>query len=149
MRAAGRSGLTSAYSAGLRSRRLDGGNDVSLSRDDLARRNGHRSAPVRIAVVGLGYWGPNLVRNLHELSEAEVAYVCDGRQEPLDAITRRYPAIAAGDAYETVLADPTVEAVAIATPVSTHFDLASRALEAGKHVFVEKPLAASSWRPRI
>jgi len=99
---------------------------------------------VRIAVVGLGYWGPNLVRNLHELGEAEVVYVCDARQERLDAITRRYPAIAAVRAFETVLADPTVEAVAIATPVSTHFDLASRALEAGKHVFVEKPLAGSS-----
>jgi len=99
---------------------------------------------VRIAVVGLGYWGPNLVRNLHELGEAEVVYVCDARQERLDGITRRYPAIAAVRAFETVLADPTVEAVAIATPVSTHFDLASRALEAGKHVFVEKPLAGSS-----
>ena len=118
---------------------------MSVSRNDLARRNGQpSSAPVRIAVVGLGYWGPNLVRNLHELSEAEVAYVCDSRQEQLDAITRRYPAIAAVRSLETVLADPTVEAVAIATPVSTHFDLALRALEAGKHVFVEKPLAGSS-----
>jgi predicted dehydrogenase len=118
---------------------------VSVIRNDPARQNGHpSSAPVRIAVVGLGYWGPNLVRNLHELPEAEVAYVCDGRQEPLDAITRRYPAIAAVRSFETVLADPTVEAVAIATPVSTHADLASRALEAGKHVFVEKPIAGSS-----
>jgi len=100
--------------------------------------------PVRIAVVGLGYWGPNLVRNLHELPEAEVAYVCDGRPEPLEAIRRRYPASRVTRSYDSVLNDPSVDAVAIATPVSTHFELASRALEAGKHVFVEKPLAGSS-----
>jgi predicted dehydrogenase len=108
-------------------------------------RNGHpASAPVRVAVVGLGYWGPNLVRNLYELPEAEVAYVCDSRQEALDGITRRYPAITAVRSFEMILADPAVEAVAIATPVSSHYALALRALEAGKHVFVEKPLAGSS-----
>jgi predicted dehydrogenase len=116
---------------------------VSVNGNGRTRLNGH-SAPVRIAVVGLGYWGPNLVRNLHELREAEVAYACDGRQEALDEIGRRYPGIAGVQSFDTVLADPTVEAVAIATPVSTHFELASRALEAGKHVFVEKPLARSS-----
>jgi predicted dehydrogenase len=116
-------------------------------------RNGHPSplplsVPVRIAVVGLGYWGPNLVRNLHELPEAEVAYVCDGRAEPLEAIRRRYPASRVTRSYDAVLNDPTVDAVAIATPVSTHFELAVRALEAGKHVFVEKPLAGSSAEAR-
>jgi predicted dehydrogenase len=100
--------------------------------------------PVNIAVVGLGYWGPNLVRNLHELPEAHVGYVCDPRESALQSIARRYPGIAGVRAYETVLRDPAVEAVAIATPVATHFELARRALEAGKHVFVEKPLAASS-----
>ena len=117
-------------------------------------RNGQPSplpltVPVRIAVVGLGYWGPNLVRNLHELPEAEVAYVCDGRAEPLEAIRRRYPAQPGDDARTTRCSnDPTVDAVAIATPVSTHFELAARALEAGKHVFVEKPLAGSSAEAR-
>ena len=100
--------------------------------------------PVRIAVVGLGYWGPHLVRNLHELPGAEIAYVCDGRPAALDAIRRRYPAIAGTGSYDLVLRDPYVDAVAIATPVSTHFELARRALAAGKHVFVEKPLAGSS-----
>ena len=105
--------------------------------------NGH-TPPVGVAVVGLGYWGPNLVRNLHELSTADVRYVCDSRDAALNPIARRYPAIRAVNAYESVLRDPKVEAVAIATPVSTHFDLAMRALEADKHVFIEKQLAASA-----
>ena len=100
--------------------------------------------PVQIAVVGLGYWGPNLVRNLHEVECAEVAWVCDARAEPLEAIARRYPAVRRTTNYAEVLADPAVEAVAVATPVSTHFSLAAAAISAGKHVFVEKPLAASS-----
>ena len=100
--------------------------------------------PVRIAVVGLGYWGPNLVRNLYDLPGAEVAWVCDLRPSTLESIARRYPAVSTTTSFEDVLADETVEAIAIATPVSTHHPLALRALRAGKHVFVEKPLAASS-----
>ena len=100
--------------------------------------------PVRVAVVGLGYWGPNLVRNLHEIYEGEVVSACDRRPEALDAIRRRYPAVRLTSEFEDVLADPAVEAVALATPVSTHHRLAAAALAAGKHVFVEKPLAASS-----
>jgi predicted dehydrogenase len=100
--------------------------------------------PLRGAVVGLGYWGPNLVRNLNELAEADLACVCDMREESLAAIGRRYPATATTTRYEDVLEDPTIDMVLIATPVSTHFRLAADALRAGKHVFVEKPLAASS-----
>jgi predicted dehydrogenase len=100
--------------------------------------------PVRVAVVGLGYWGPNLVRNLNEIGGAELCCVCDLRRDALDSIRRRYPSVARRTRYEDVLDDPTVEAVAIATPVSTHFELVRAALLAGKHVFVEKPLAASS-----
>ena len=98
----------------------------------------------RVAVVGLGYWGPNLVRNLHELPDAELTTVCDMRQEALDAIARRYPAIATTTSFDEVIADPAIDAIAIATPVSTHYPLACAALDAGKHVFIEKPLAASS-----
>src|SRR4051812_13645512 len=97
--------------------------------------------PVRMAVVGLGYWGPNLVRNLHELPQATLGCVCDARPEALDRIGLRYPAVQRTTRFEDVLGDDSIEAVAIATPVSTHFELASRALDAGKHVFVEKPLA--------
>jgi predicted dehydrogenase len=100
--------------------------------------------PLRVAVVGLGYWGPNLVRNLQELEEAEVALVCDLDPARLDPIARRYPAVRRTARFDDVLRDPEIDAVAVATPVSTHFELAAAALDAGKHVFVEKPLAASS-----
>ncbi len=99
--------------------------------------------PVSVGVVGLGYWGPNLVRNLFELPEADLAYVCDLEPERFERISRRYPSIRTTSDFDRLLADPTLDAVAIATTVSTHFELARRALEAGKHVFVEKPLAGS------
>jgi predicted dehydrogenase len=101
-------------------------------------------APIRIAVVGLGYWGPNLVRNINEYPDAEPAVVCDLRPEALETITRRYPAVTGTTSFSEVLTDPSVDAVAIATPVSKHHAMAAAALRAGKHVFVEKPLAASS-----
>jgi predicted dehydrogenase len=100
--------------------------------------------PIRIGVVGLGYWGPNLVRNLFEVADVELAWVCDMRRERLELIRRRYPGVRRTTRYEELLADPTVEAIVISTPVSTHHELAAAALAAGKHVFVEKPLAASS-----
>ena len=100
------------------------------------------------AVVGLGYWGPNLVRNLHELDDVKVVSVCDKRTESLERVLRRYPAVAGTTAYSDLLADPKVDAIAIATPVGSHFALAAAALAAGKHVFVEKPLAASSKQAR-
>jgi len=102
------------------------------------------NAPLRFGVVGLGYWGPNLVRNLQELEGAEVAAVCDRRDDRLELIGRRYPAARTTRDFDSLLVDPLVDAVVIATPVATHHSLALRALEAGKHVFVEKPLAASS-----
>src|SRR5438067_4104410 len=100
--------------------------------------------PLRVAVVGLGYWGPNLVRNLHEVEDAEVAWICDLNPNALEVIGRRYPAVKRTTNVDDILTDPSVDAIAIATPVTTHSPLATAALEAGKHVFVEKPLAASS-----
>ena len=100
--------------------------------------------PVRVAVVGLGYWGPNLVRNFHELGTADVVGVCDERPERRDLIARRYPAVTSYAEYGAMLENDEIDAVAIATPVSSHFALASAALGAGRHVFVEKPLASSS-----
>ena len=99
--------------------------------------------PVRTAVVGLGYWGPNLVRNLFELPDADLTTVCDLRRDRLELLRRRYPDVRRTTRFADVLADSTVEAVVIATPVSTHYELAAAALEAGKHVLVEKPLTAS------
>jgi len=101
--------------------------------------------PVRVAVVGLGYWGPNLVRNLYELPEvAEVAAVCDADPKRLATLQRRYPAVGTTQAYTELLEDPSIDAIVLATPVTTHYPLAAAALESGKHVFVEKPLAAST-----
>ncbi|HLX20734.1 MAG TPA: Gfo/Idh/MocA family oxidoreductase [Gaiellaceae bacterium] len=119
----------------------------TLNRSEVAEQNEATrpdATPVRIAVVGLGYWGPNLLRNLHELPSADVVSVCDLEESALDAMQRRYPAIATTTSVDDVLRDDSIEAVAIATPVSSHFPLARASLEAGKHVFVEKPLAASS-----
>ena len=105
---------------------------------------GVTSEPLRVGVVGLGYWGPNLVRVLHELPDVEVAWLCDAREECLSKVSRRYPAAAVSAGLDVVLEDETVDAVLFATPVSTHYKLAKAALFAGKHVFVEKPLASSS-----
>jgi predicted dehydrogenase len=99
--------------------------------------------PVATAVVGLGYWGPNLIRNLNELETAELSWICDLDQSRLDTSSRRYPSVRCTRDFDDLLADPELEAIAIATPVSTHYPLALAALEAGKHVFIEKPLAAS------
>ena len=98
---------------------------------------------MRVAVVGLGYWGPQLVRNLYESPHAELAAVCDMRTDTLEQIGRRYPTVRRTTDFAEILADDTIEAVVIATPISTHYNLGRAALEAGKHTFVEKPLAGS------
>lgn len=101
-------------------------------------------APVRVAVVGLGYWGPNLARNLQEHPNAELVALCDRCPDMLAKVARRYPGVRSTTEFDEILASPDIEAVAIATPVSTHHPLAAAALAAGKHVFVEKPLCGSS-----
>jgi predicted dehydrogenase len=112
--------------------------------EDLLGQNGSVRRPVRFGVIGTGYWGPNLVRNIHELEGAEVRWACDLRQEALHTVARRYPSVRTTMSVEEVLEDDDVEAVVVATPVSTHYALAMAALEAGKHVMVEKPLAEAS-----
>ena len=99
---------------------------------------------LNLGVVGLGYWGPTLLRALMEVDGVEIGWVCDSDKSRLERSRRRYPAARATTRIDDLLADPKVDAVVLATPVFTHFYLASRALTAGKHVFVEKPLATSS-----
>ena len=99
---------------------------------------------IRIGVIGYGYWGPNLVRNCFDASEAEVACVSDLRDDRLAMVSSRYPTIATTRNCRELIEDPTIDAVAIATPVSTHYELALRALQEGKHVLVEKPLASDT-----
>jgi predicted dehydrogenase len=103
---------------------------------------------IGVAVIGYGYWGPNLVRNFVETPDARLIYVCDLRMERLAAVQSRYPAVEITDDIEKVLRDPRVDAIAIATPVSAHYMLAMKALMAGKHVFVEKPMASTSEEAR-
>jgi predicted dehydrogenase len=92
-----------------------------------------------IGVVGLNYWGPNLVRNFNDL--ANLTWLCDLDEEHLNPITARYPGARATTSFDDLLADDELDAVVIATPVPTHYSLAKQALNAGKHVFVEKPPA--------
>jgi predicted dehydrogenase len=103
---------------------------------------------VRVGVVGLGYWGPNLVRVLAEMSDVEVSWLCDVDPDRLDRLRRRYPSARRTASVADVLADPTLDAVFIATPIFTHSDLAARSLRMGKQTFVEKPLAASGDEAR-
>lgn len=100
--------------------------------------------PVRLVVVGYGYWGPNLVRNAMEHPDLELAGLCELNPERVQKFTSRYPGIRCFSSLEEVLQDPDVDAVSIATPPSTHYPLAKQALSAGKHVLVEKPLATTA-----
>lgn len=100
--------------------------------------------PIRIGVIGYGYWGPNLVRSFAEVPGAEVVAVSDLNVERLAKVQSRYPAIKVTTNSQELFADRQIDAIAIATPVSTHYNLALAALQAGKHVLVEKPITVSS-----
>lgn len=99
---------------------------------------------IRIGVIGYGYWGPNLVRNCFEAPGVQVACVSDLRQDRLAMVSSRYPTVRTTRDSHELIQDPSIDAVAIATPVSTHYELALRALQEGKHVLVEKPLASDT-----
>jgi predicted dehydrogenase len=99
--------------------------------------------PVTVGVVGLGYWGPNLARNFDRLPGAELRWICDASDEARGRVRTQFPGARASADFDELLADPGLDAVVIATHVPSHAPLALRAFEAGKHVFVEKPLAYS------
>jgi predicted dehydrogenase len=99
---------------------------------------------IGIGVIGYGYWGPNLVRNFAETPGAAVRCVTDLRRERVELAAARYPYIRTSTDHRDLIGDPSVDAVVIATTVATHFELALAALQAGKHVLVEKPLASNS-----
>jgi len=98
---------------------------------------------IHVAVIGYGYWGPNLVRNFQETDGARMAICCDMNMQRLAHVESKYPRVEMTTSYDDVLNNATIEAVAIATPVATHYEFVRKALEHGKHVLVEKPLAAS------
>lgn len=99
---------------------------------------------INVALIGYGYWGNNLLRNLTSSKLCNVRTVCDSRLERLEILKDRYPSIKTTQTFQDILDDSTIDAIIIATPVLTHFDLAKAALEKGKHVLVEKPLTTSS-----
>jgi len=99
---------------------------------------------ITIGVIGCGYWGPNLIRNFAEDERAQLRWICDTDERRLNAIARRYPATRTAADYHQLLADPELAAVVIATPVATHYTFARAALDAGKHVLIEKPFTTNS-----
>ena len=99
---------------------------------------------IKVGVVGLGYWGPNLARNLDALPGCELVWCCDGRPEARERFAPQFPRARFTGDFEDLMVDPALDAVVVATPVPSHAALATRALEAGKHCFVEKPLALTA-----
>jgi len=120
-----------------------------LDWDQQTTQRAHALPPVRIGVVGYGYWGPNLVRNFAEYPGSHVATVADMRLDRLAPVRRRYPDVVVTTDYRDLLNDPSIDAVVISTPISTHFDLALASLKAGKHVLVEKTLTATSAQTEL
>jgi predicted dehydrogenase len=103
---------------------------------------------INIGIVGYGYWGPNLVRNFAETPGANVAMVADLDTSKLAIVNKRFPAVKTTTDFRDLLSDPGVDAIAIATPVNSHFELAMAALKAGKHVWVEKPMTETAEQAR-
>src|SRR5262245_862856 len=109
----------------------------------MIRHGDNPGRPVGVGVVGCGYWGPNLIRNLVENKRCGHLAVCDLKPDRLLKVRQRYSHVQTTTTYRNLLDFPEVEAVVIATPLSTHFPLAEAALLAGKHAFVEKPFTAT------
>jgi predicted dehydrogenase len=110
----------------------------------LESSRGQRQGVVRFGVIGYGYWGPNIVRNLSSLDNCQLVAICDQNAAALKRAGRLYPGVKLTTDASDVLTSPDIDAIAVITPVWTHFDLAKRALENGKHVFVEKPFTSTS-----
>ena len=99
---------------------------------------------MKVGVIGYGYWGPNVVRNFYNTPNASVVSVCDLSAKSLQRVRRMYPSMSVTTNTADILTSPDIDAVAIVTPITHHFPLAKKALENGKHVFVEKPFTANS-----
>jgi predicted dehydrogenase len=99
--------------------------------------------PVSVGVVGLGYWGPNLARNFDRLGETDLRWLCDTSDDMLARVSPQFPGTPTTTSFDDLLSDDSLDAIAIATPVPLHAELAVKVLDAGKHCFVEKPLAQS------
>ncbi|TML34992.1 MAG: Gfo/Idh/MocA family oxidoreductase [Actinobacteria bacterium] len=128
----------------LHGRRFGAGCDLRPSYTATVSTEGEIRGPVRVGVVGLGYWGPNLARNFDRLPDAELRWLCDASEEARARAGAQLPGVRQTGELDELLADPDLDAVVVATHVPSHPELSTRVLEAGKHCFVEKPLAQSS-----
>jgi predicted dehydrogenase len=107
-----------------------------------------KSRKIKLGIVGLGYWGPNLLRNFLKINQAQVVLVCDQDGGRLQKTQSSYPQLAYTDKAQDIFVNPEIEAVCLCTPLATHFTLAGQALRAGKHVLVEKPLTQTSQQAK-
>src|SRR5437870_2797960 len=114
-----------------------------IGKDDKPDGASHDRHRTKVGVIGCGYWGPQLTRNLHEMPNVQLVGVADTKPERLQNIGARYPEVSRFSSHAELL-ESDVEAVVISTPIHTHHAIASDALRAGKHVLIEKPLAAST-----
>jgi predicted dehydrogenase len=117
---------------------------AELSRVVASKTSAAGGSVIKIGVIGYGYWGPNLVRNMFEVPDTSVVAVSDMRWDRLRHVSSRYPSLFVSTDYRNLLDDPDIDAIAIATPVHAHYELALEALQAGKHVFIEKPMTSTS-----
>ena len=99
---------------------------------------------INVSVIGVGYWGPNIIRNFVANSRTNIEFCCDLKEERLSAIRKIYPSLKTTRDYHEIITNPNVDLVAICTPVFTHYEIAKAALEAGKHVLIEKPMTSTS-----
>lgn len=114
-----------------------------LANPDLHAPSKSGSGLVKFGVIGYGYWGPNIVRNLKQLEMTDVVYICDKSASSRQRVQKAYPQVAVTDDPGELMRSPDVDAIAVITPVWTHYELAKAALEHGKHIFVEKPFTSN------
>src|SRR5580700_8149788 len=120
---------------------------TSLSVDPASKSSGPKAPSgnvIKVGVIGFGYWGSNIVRNFHGQEGSRVVAVCDKSPKSLDRVRHAFPGMHTTKDCQELLTSPDVDAVAVVTPVWTHFELAKTALENGKHVFVEKPFTCTT-----
>src|SRR6202158_6072308 len=115
-----------------------------MSQNGNSNGNGAKSEMIRVGVIGYGYWGPNVVRNFYSVDHTRVEMLCDMNPSALARAKKNYPGLEVTTDPEEILKSPKIDAVAVVTPVWTHYKLAKAALENGKHVFVEKPFTSTS-----
>src|SRR6204780_3236335 len=117
---------------------------LNFSSSCVAVKNEEGKDLLRVGVIGYGYWGPNIVRNFHAQDQSRVVAVCDKSQKSLAKVRHAFPDMVTTDDVDDLLTSPDIDLIAVVTPVWTHYELAKKALQNGKHVFVEKPFTSNA-----